>query len=168
MKLASQIKVKPCSYEAVVPLPVESWQLGIRTDGHAVIEVDFIDAQDIECIATNALAIEVARQLQSYFQNPKWRFSLPLNLNGTPFQQRVWAALQKLPSGETRSYGELARGLGSAARAVGGACRSNPIAIIIPCHRVVAAHGLGGFSGAVAGRKLLLKQWLLEHESYSS
>ena len=150
-----------------MPLPVGSWQLGVRTDGHAVIEIDFIDTPEFEFITPCAVAVEAAQQLQHYLDNPQWRFTLALKLNGTPFQQRVWTALQTLASGETRSYGELARRLNSAARAVGGACRSNPIAIMIPCHRVVAAHGLGGFSGATAGNELLLKQWLLEHESHT-
>ena len=165
MKLATRTKNIPAPFEAVVHLPVGSWQLGIRTDGHAVIDVDFIDALETECVTPSSVAIEAAQQLQCYVANPQWRFTVPLKLNGTQFQQRVWAALQMLACGETCSYGELAQRLTSAARAVGGACRANPVAIMIPCHRVVAAHGLGGFSGATAGRELLLKQWLLEHES---
>lgn len=166
MKLATPPKILLRSYEAVVPLPVGSWQLGIRTDGQAVLEIDFID-EEFERITPSAVAIEAAQQLHCYVDNPRWRFTLALKLNGTPFQQRVWAALQVLPCGETRSYGELARRLNSAARAVGGACRANPIAIMVPCHRVVAAQGLGGFSGATEGPELLLKQWLLEHESHT-
>lgn len=163
MKLATPTNTLR-AYEAVVPLPVGAWQAGIRTDGHAVIEIDFID-EEFERTAPSRVATEAAQQLQRYVDNPQWRFTLALNLKGTPFQRRVWAALQMLPPGETRSYGELARRLNSAARAVGGACRANPIAIMIPCHRVVAARGLGGFSGATGGPELLLKQWLLEHES---
>ena len=166
MKLATPTKTLLRSYEAVVPLPVGSWQLGIRTDGQAVLEIDFID-EEFERITPSAVAIEAAQQLRCYVDNPRWRFTLALKLKGTPFQQRVWAALQMLPCGEPRSYGELARRLNSAARAVGGACRANPIAIMVPCHRVVAAQGLGGFSGATGGPELLLKQWLLEHESHA-
>ena len=166
MKLDTPTRTLLRPYEAMVPLPIDSWQLGIRTNGNAVIEIDFIDTPQLESITPCAIAAEAAQQLQRYLDNPEWRFTLKLKLNGTPFQQRVWAALQTLPSGETRSYGALAERLNSAARAVGGACRSNPIAIMIPCHRVVAAQGLGGFSGATAGSKLSLKQWLLEHESH--
>ena len=150
-----------------MPLPVGTWQLGIRTDGHAVNEIDFIEAQEFERITPSAVATEAALQLQRYLDNSQWRFTIALKLHGTPYQQRVWTALQTLPAGETRSYGQMAQRLNSAARAVGGACRANPIAILIPCHRVVAAHGLGGFSGATAGSELLLKQWLLKHESYN-
>jgi len=167
MQCDTQTKVMLRSYEAVVPLPVGSWQLGICTDGYAVTEIDFIDTQEFECVAPSSVANLAAQQLQCYLDNPQWRFTIALKLNGTPYQQRVWSVLQSLAPGETCSYGELARRLHSAARAVGGACRSNPVAIMVPCHRVVAAHGLGGFSGATAGSELLLKQWLLEHESYN-
>ena len=155
----------PRRFEAVVPLPVGSWQAGVCTDGYAVTELDFIETEKFERVAPSAVAIEAALQLQRYLDNPHWRFTIALNLSGTPFQQRVWAALQMIAAGETCSYGELARRLHSAARAVGGACRANPVAIMVPCHRVVAAQGLGGFSGASAGSELLLKQWLLKHEA---
>lgn len=107
---------------------------------------------------------EVLWQLDHYFQDPRFRFRLPLATPGTPFQRRVWAALRAIPAGETRTYGELAAELGSSARAVGGACRANPVPIVVPCHRVVAVDGLGGFSGATAGPRLAAKRWLLAHE----
>ena len=89
-----------------------------------------------------------ARQLAAYFAGARQAFALPLAPQGTPFRLRVWAALQAIPYGETMSYGALAQALGTAPRAIGGACGANPIALVIPCHRVVAAHGaLGGFSG---------------------
>ena len=90
-------------------------------------------------------------------------FDLPLAPRGTGFQQRVWRALAKIPFGETRSYGELARAIGrpSASRAVGAANGKNPISIIVPCHRVIAASGaLTGYAGGLAA-----KRWLLEHEA---
>jgi methylated-DNA-[protein]-cysteine S-methyltransferase len=88
---------------------------------------------------------------------------------GTPFQRRVWHALRRIPSGCTRSYGELARELGSSARAVGGACRRNPIPIVVPCHRVIAAGGgAGGFMGQRSGDALAIKTWLLDHERRES
>lgn len=106
----------------------------------------------------------VADQLGAYFVEGAAGFDLPLRLQGTPFQRRVWAALRAIPSGRTRTYGELARELGTSARAIGGACRANPCPIVVPCHRVVAANGLGGFAGDTSGRKLAVKRWLLEHE----
>ena len=86
---------------------------------------------------------------------------------GTAFRQRVWDALLQIPIGESRTYGELARLLHSAPRAVGGACGANPIALVIPCHRVVGTHGsLGGFMGVTQGEPIAIKRWLLAHEGY--
>ncbi|MET0088217.1 MAG: methylated-DNA--[protein]-cysteine S-methyltransferase [Sedimenticola sp.] len=110
------------------------------------------------------LKAEIAAQLRRYFSTGDDSFSLPLNMMGTPFQQRVWQQLRSIPSGETRTYGEIARRLGSSARAVGNACRRNPVPVIVPCHRVVSAAGLGGFSGQVQGDMLDIKRWLLKHE----
>ncbi len=94
------------------------------------------------------LLADAARQLTDYFAGARRDFELPLAPRGTPFRLRVWAALQAIPYGETRSYGDLARMLDTAPRAVGGACGANPIPLIVPCHRVTGAHGaLGGFSG---------------------
>ena len=91
---------------------------------------------------------EAARQLTEYFDGDLREFTLPVEPEGTSFRRRVWAAMQAIPYGQTRSYGDLARDLDSAPRAVGGACGANPIPLIIPCHRVVGAGGaLGGFSG---------------------
>jgi len=94
------------------------------------------------------LLAEVARQLQAYFDGKLSHFDLPLAPAGSPFEKRVWSAMQKIPYGETRCYGDLAAAISSAPRAVGGACGKNPIPIVIPCHRVLAKAGLGGYSGA--------------------
>jgi methylated-DNA-[protein]-cysteine S-methyltransferase len=103
-----------------------------------------------------------ARQLQEYFSGKRQRFDLPLNPRGTEFQQRVWRELLKIPFGETRTYGQLARHLDNpnGSRAVGLANGRNPISIIVPCHRVIGADGsLTGFGGG-----LERKEWLLSHE----
>ena len=105
---------------------------------------------------------ECVRQLRAYFNGSLTVFDLPLNPQGTLFRRKVWAALQQIPYGETRSYGQLAASLGcsGAARAVGGANHHNPISIIIPCHRVIGADGsLTGYGGGLA-----MKEWLLRHE----
>ena len=104
-------------------------------------------------------------QLRAYFGNSLEEFDLPLDFIGTPFRLAVWGELQKIPFGQTRTYGELASAIGrpGGARAVGQANRSNPLAIIIPCHRVVAQGGLGGYAGSgPEGRRR--KTWLLDHE----
>jgi methylated-DNA-[protein]-cysteine S-methyltransferase len=91
---------------------------------------------------------EAARQIAAYFDGALRQFRLTLAPRGTPFQQKVWAEMQKIPYGQTETYGEIARRLGTSPRAVGSACGRNPLPIVIPCHRVLAAHGaLGGYSG---------------------
>jgi methylated-DNA-[protein]-cysteine S-methyltransferase len=90
---------------------------------------------------------EAARQLAAYFDGRLRDFDLPLAPAGTAFEGRVWTAMQAIPYGETRCYGDLAGATGSAPRAVGRACGKNPIPIVIPCHRVLAKGGLGGYSG---------------------
>ena len=93
------------------------------------------------------LLAEAARQLEAYFDGRLTRFDLPLGPSGSPFDTRVWTAMQAIPYGETRCYGDLAGMIGSAPRAVGRACGRNPIPIVIPCHRVLGKSGLGGYSG---------------------
>jgi methylated-DNA-[protein]-cysteine S-methyltransferase len=102
---------------------------------------------------------EAMRQLKAYFAGELENFDLPLSPQGTPFQQRVWGELQKIPYGETISYGELARRIGNpkASRAVGLANGSNPISIVIPCHRVIGANGkLTGYGGGLPIKEKLL------------
>lgn len=86
------------------------------------------------------------------------------NLKGTEFQKRVWRALCAIPPGTTKTYGELAKQLNTSPRAIGNACRKNPLPIIIPCHRVVAKNSLGGYAGARIGNLLEIKKWLLRYE----
>ena len=90
---------------------------------------------------------EAARQLAAYFEGKLSHFDLPLAPAGSPFEKRVWAAMQQIPYGETRCYGDLAEAIGSVPRAVGGACGRNPIPVVVPCHRVLAKGGIGGYSG---------------------
>jgi len=90
---------------------------------------------------------------------------LPLEIEGTPFQKTVWRAMCAIPRGRTRTYGALAQELGGEARAVGQACGDNRLPIVIPCHRVVAADSIGGFSHATGGYLLEAKRWLLMHEA---
>jgi len=109
----------------------------------------------------------VEDQFQIYFSNSGHSFKIPLLSQGTDFQQRVRLALVQIPAGECRRYGELAADLGSSPRAVGNACRRNPTPLVVPCHRVVAASGIGGFMGQRSGGELDIKRWLLRHEKVS-
>ena len=108
---------------------------------------------------TTPLLTEAVKQLNAYFSHDLKDFSLPVNPSGDAFQQAVCAAMQEIPYGETREYGEIARELGSMPQPVGNACGNNSIAVIIPCHRVVGKTGLGGFSapGGVETKIALLK-----------
>lgn len=106
---------------------------------------------------------EAARQLEAYFDGKRRDFALPLNPHGTAFQQKVWNAMRRIPCGETRSYGEIAREIGCGApRPIGGACGKNPIPVIIPCHRILGSgKSFGGYSGEGG---LDTKRWLLRLE----
>jgi methylated-DNA-[protein]-cysteine S-methyltransferase len=113
----------------------------------------------------NALAERESRQLERSRDDPDAPFDLPLAIEGTPFQKSVWQAMCAIPRGRTRTYGALARELGGEARAVGQACGDNRLPIVIPCHRVVAAGGIGGFAHATNGYLIEAKRWLLLHEA---
>ena len=149
-------------YAAVIASPFG--RLGIYAQ-EALTSIDFVSTRIPLQPPRTPLARQVCAQLKAYFADPRTRFDLPLAPGGTVFQQRAWRALQRIPSGTVRTYGELARTLKSAPRAVGGACRANPIPIVVPCHRVVAANGPGGFMGATRGRAMNIKRWLLAHEA---
>ena len=120
--------------------------LTITAEGGAITAIDF--AAGGEPRPNAGLLAEAAHQLGDYFAGTRQGFDLPLAPHGTPFRLKVWEAMQAIPYGETRSYGDLARILRTAPRAVGGACGANPIPLVIPCHRVTGSGGaLGGFSG---------------------
>ena len=115
--------------------------------------------------AEEPFAREVQAQLKAWFSGKLLRFEIPyLYPDATDFQMRVWDQVTKIEFGTTRTYGELARKIRSGARAVGNACRCNRLLLIVPCHRVVAATGLGGFMGDIDGSLVRRKKWLLEHE----
>ncbi|MEQ1486944.1 MAG: methylated-DNA--[protein]-cysteine S-methyltransferase [Methylotenera sp.] len=114
----------------------------------------------------NPLVQQAYAQILQYLQQPNAPFNLPTPIGGTPFQQRVWQAIAAIPVGQVRTYGQLARQIGSGPRAVANACGANNTPLIIPCHRVVAQNGIGGFmQGKQNG--LRIKQWLLAHEGVS-
>jgi len=141
--------------------------LGIRTAGSTLTGIQYLPLTERAQAPTDAIAERACRQLERYLADAQFRFTLPLAPSGTPFRRRVWDALSTIPVGESRTYGEMARQLATAARAVGGACGANTIALVIPCHRVVGTHGaLGGFMGVTAGDPIAIKRWLLVHEGY--
>ena len=111
----------------------------------------------------NKTAASIANQIEAYLHNVLNGFNLPIFHRGTPFQQKVWHEISKIPLYETRTYSELAAELKSSPRAVANACGANHLPLVVPCHRVVAKNGLGGFMQGEAGGETI-KQWLLEHE----
>ena len=152
------------AFEACVRTPFST--LGIATDGRHVTGIRFL-APDVaaKAPARDTIAFLACVQLQAYLADPSFVYDLPLRLGGTRHQIAVWEAMQRIPAGATRTYGEVARELGSSARAVGGAGGANPIPLVVPCHRIVGAGGLGGFMGAKDdGFELAIKRWLLVHE----
>lgn len=138
-------------------------KIGISMQDNTVTQLHFMPE---EAAPTNhSVSTAVAAQLSAYFNDPAYHFDLPIQAAGTPFQQRVWRALRDIPCGTTVTYGELAKKLGSSPRAIGQACRKNPVPVIVPCHRVTSASGIGGYAGDTEGRLLAIKKWLLAHEA---
>lgn len=138
--------------------------LGVRVSADRLVALEFLAPETALLVPTSALLERVVDELAAYYADPSHRFCLPLAPSGTAFRLRVWDALRGIPAGQVWTYGELARCLGSSARAVGQALGDNPLPIVIPCHRVVAAAGLGGFNHAGGGFPLDVKRWLLAHE----
>ena len=150
-------------YDVVIEFP--KMKVAVKTRDERVVEICYLPLSAKGVPPTNALAARAAKQLESYRENPDIRFDLPLLIEGSPLQRSVWEAMCAIPRGKTRTYGELARELGADARAIGQACGDNRLPIVIPCHRVVAADGIGGFGHATGGYLLEAKRWLLMHEA---
>jgi methylated-DNA-[protein]-cysteine S-methyltransferase len=149
-------------YDVVVAFP--RMKVGVRTREGRITDIVYLPPAAPVVPSKTSLGEKAARQLAAYLADPDTRFDLPLHIEGTPFQRRLWAALCGIPRGKTMKYGELARRLGAEARAVGQACGDNRLPVVIPCHRVVAANGIGGFAHATGGYLLEAKRWLLAHE----
>jgi len=139
--------------------------LGLRTNANALTALHYLPRTERAAPPADRVAELAARELERWLDDPSFPFTVALAPTGTPFRQRVWIALTAIPRGELRTYGEIARIVQSAPRAVGQACGDNPIPLIIPCHRVVAADGsLGGFMHSTGGDPIAIKRWLLAHE----
>ncbi len=138
--------------------------VGVRTEGSVVAEIVYLPRSAGAMAPTNALAERVCAQIERYATDPSYRFKLPLKQVGSAFQRSVWNLIAAIPCGKTRTYGELARILHNAPRAVGQACGANYFPLVIPCHRVVAAGGIGGFANSRGGYLLEIKRRLLAHE----
>lgn len=150
-------------YQASIKTPFA--HLGIRIIDNRLAAIDFINTKT-EIKPVDDTAVIICNWIRKYLDDPlmQEKFEIPYSMSGTSFQKRVWNELIKIPAGEVVTYGAIAKKLGTSARAVGNACRQNPIPVIVPCHRVVSASGTGGYAGATGGDLLRFKLWLLQHE----
>jgi methylated-DNA-[protein]-cysteine S-methyltransferase len=157
-----EIKRSGAAALAVIYVPSPIGCLRVSGSEKGICEIQFCDKPGPESKEIPACLHQAGRQIEEYFQGRRLDFDLPLDLRGTAFQRKIWAALLEVPCGRTASYGAIARAVGrpKSSRAVGGANHSNPLAVIVPCHRIIGGDGrLTGYGGG-----LWRKQWLLEHE----
>jgi methylated-DNA-[protein]-cysteine S-methyltransferase len=160
--LALRLPPEPAPVPQQLSLHSPVGDLTISQDGGAIVAIDWGWVE----VQTETPVLAAARQqLHDYFDGKRTAFDLALAPAGTAYQRRVWAALCDIPAGSTRTYADIARSVGGSPRAVGGANGRNPIPIVIPCHRVVATGGIGGYSG---GDGLPTKRFLLALENASA
>jgi methylated-DNA-[protein]-cysteine S-methyltransferase len=154
-------------WDAVIEFP--KMKVAVVTREERVVGIRYLPLTADSKDPANALAERAVRQMERYREDPDAKFDLPLLIEGTEFQRRVWDAMCAIPRGRTLTYGEMARKLDAGgydmARVVGQACGDNRLPIVIPCHRVVAADGIGGFGHSTDGFLLEAKRWLLMHEA---
>ena len=150
----------PLQFDAIIDAPFGA--VGFLTHGEQVL-IELLTEKHAPKPAENRTVQTMAKQITAYFNHVNHDFKLSVGQHGTPFQQRVWQAISAIPCGQVLTYGQLAAQIGSGPRAVANACGANNLPLIVPCHRVVAQNGIGGFmQGNPDGIKV--KKWLLKHE----
>jgi len=149
--------------DVIIPSPVGN--LGFCLIEEKLATIQFLPSSKARNPALKKRLEPILAELSAYFRDPRHRFNLALQPSGTRFQKTVWKMMQEIPSGKTVTYLDLAQRLNTSPRAIGQACRQNPLPILIPCHRVVSKMGLGGFSGEKEGKFMKIKQDLLQHEA---
>jgi len=166
-KIVTRIQQGSEIFSAILALPFGP--LGVRTEAGAITELCYLPPHFEAKAPQDATAELAAWQLEKYCEDADFKFALPLKRAGTEFQHKVWEAISSIPRGSVRTYGELARHIGSAPRAVGQACGANWFPVVVPCHRVTSSTGLGGFANSddPNGYLLGVKRWLLAHEGSS-
>lgn len=150
--------------EPLLTLATPIGNIRLRLASNRLLGVTFTDAPPCDPSSLCPPSHRIALELERYFATGNHHFECPLTLDGTPFQQRVWRALQAIPCGQLLTYGELAKQLQTSPRAIGNACRANPIPIIIPCHRIVGQNSLVGYSGDTNEPGLRIKRFLIDLE----
>jgi len=149
--------------QIIVKTPIG--KIAVEYQDDFVIEVHQVADQVRAVVKKDPFAIEIKKQLSAYFSGELTEFNLPFLIRqGTDYQMKVWDQIRKISFGDTKTYGEIAKKIKSGPRAVGNACRRNQLLLLVPCHRVVSAAGLGGFMGDADGSLVQRKKWLLEHE----
>ena len=150
--------------QIVIATPIG--KIAVKYANDYVLEIMQVAAQAKVRAAKDAFAKEIAMQIKAYFKESSYALNLPhLYQQGTDFQVQVWEQIKKIPYAQTKTYGEIANKIKSGPRAVGNACRRNQLLLLVPCHRVVSANGVGGFMGDADGSLVRRKLWLLEHEA---
>lgn len=150
-------------FDAILAAPFG--RIGVRADAQCVHAIHFLPERFAPRDSDLPPIRQLAAQLEAYYADPDAPLDVPLAGIGTDFQRRVWQAIRSVRCGRTATYGELAANIGGTARAVGQACGDNPFPLVVPCHRVVGAKGLGGFAHhGEDGFHLEVKRWLLRHE----
>jgi methylated-DNA-[protein]-cysteine S-methyltransferase len=160
----SMLESEAAIFSAIVAVPFG--YIGVRSEAGLISELVYLPPRFLEKAPIDKVAEQAARQIETYIEQPDFCFKLPLKPAGSVFQHKVWKAISSIPRGEVRTYGQIAKHIQSAPRAVGQACGANWYPLVIPCHRVTAAAGLGGFAhhDDETGFHLGVKRWLLTHE----
>ena len=150
-------------YDVTVDFP--KFKVGVAVRDGVVAQLKYLPLSAPSISPGSELAKRAERQLESYKRDPNSAFDLPVVIEGSDLQKAVWNAMCAIPRGKTRTYGDLARELGADPRDIGQCCGDNRLPLVIPCHRIVAADGIGGFAHATSGYLLEAKRWLLMHEA---
>ncbi|MGL4767055.1 MAG: methylated-DNA--[protein]-cysteine S-methyltransferase [Formosimonas sp.] len=157
--------IEPDWFDAVVPAPFGGVGVRLSADKQQVFELTYLPDGVPSQHGASVLAQKVFAQVSEYLRNPQATFDLPLMNQGTAFQNKVWQTIAQVPFGHTLTYQSVGRLIACGSpRAVGGACGANPYPLIVPCHRVVASQGIGGFARHDDGFHVGVKRWLLAHE----
>lgn len=162
IKNQHQRRQSASKYSCIINTPVG--KLGILVFNSQIVRISYLSPRVASISPRDATAKLVVAKMKRYFLSAYHNFNLPISLKGTPLQKKIWRKLLTIPMGQTITYGRLAEMVGTSPRVIGNACCANPIPIIVPCHRVVSASGIGGYSGKTNGRVLEIKEWLLQHE----
>ncbi len=149
-------------FSAVVSAPFGG--IGVRVEGDELRALVYLPPEYTARPGTDALTKNICRQVAAYLKDPDYAFALDLPVVGTEHQRKVWKVINGIPRGKVLTYAEVARRIGSAPRAVGQACGANWFPLVIPCHRVTATGGIGGFARHDGGFHQNVKRWLLQHE----